>query len=213
MKFNQFRQFAQVALFSLMALGAGTAFAQAERGAPGLPSPSNPSGIKEAQDQKDSGNDQKAMGAGTTCVGRFQTGTTWVTPGIIIPGYSYNLANVYIPNREAKCKTLNQAHALPFTKSQTVANAACAAGALDNDFVIAISKAGLLPSGGADHTIGILDRGAAVYNCPQGGSVNGSNCVQTVAPTCSAGFSFSGGTCVKTYAANLVTPAFCKFLP
>ncbi|MES2943496.1 MAG: hypothetical protein V4772_11560 [Pseudomonadota bacterium] len=152
---------------------------------------------------------QKAMSV--KCVGRFQTGTTWNTPGTIVR--SYTLANVSGINKEAKCTTNNIQYALPLTKSQTVANEACAAGALDNDHVRAISKAGLLASGGTDHLIGILDRGAAVYNCPQGGSLNGSNCVQTVAATCPAGYSLSGGNCVKTYAANMVTPAFCKFLP
>lgn len=206
MKFNQYRQFAQVALFSLMAVGAGTAFAQAA-GAPGLGSPAGQAGEKA---QNESQNAQKAMA--TSCVGRIQTGTTWNTPGTIVRG-PYNLPSVSAPNREGKCKTNNENYALPLTKSQTVANEACAAGAQDNDYVRAISKAGLLASGGQDHLIGILDRGPAVYNCPQGGSVNGSNCVQTVAPTCPAGFSLSGGNCVKTYAANMVSPAFCKFLP
>lgn len=215
MKFNKLRQFAQVVLFSLMALGAGSAFAQAERAALGLPSPSSQADIKmEAQGQKDSENDQKAMGS-RTCVGRFQTGTTWQTPGTILPPpyNSYNLGNVSTPNAEGKCRTKNETYSHPLTGSQVVANAACAAGALDNDFVRSFSKAGLIASGGQDHLIGILDRGAAVYNCPQGGSLNGSNCVQTVAATCPAGFSISGGNCVKTYAANVVTPAFCKFLP
>ena len=207
MKFNQFRQFAQVALFSIMALGAGTAFTQAERSAPGLSGPSGQAGAKGPNNVEMA---QQGMG-GTSCVGRFQTGTTWATPGTIVR--QYNLGTVNLPNREGKCKTLNENYALPLTKSQTVANEACAAGAKDNDYVRAISKAGLLASGGQDHLIGILDKGAAVYNCPQGGNVNGAHCVQTVAPTCPAGFNFSGGTCVKTYAANVVTPAFCKFLP
>lgn len=153
---------------------------------------------------------QKAMAV--SCVGRFQTGTTWNTPGTIVRP-TYSLPSVSGQNKEAKCTTNNIQYALPFTKSQVVANEACAAGALDNDHVRAISKAGLIPGGGTDHLIGILDRGAAAYNCPQGGSLNGSSCVQTAAPTCPAGFSISGGNCVKTYAANVVTPAFCKFQP
>ncbi len=153
--------------------------------------------------------DQKALSV--SCVGRFQTGTTWNTPGTIVR--SYTLASVSGLNKEAKCTTNNIQYSLPLTKSQIVATEACAAGALDNDHVRAISKAGLLASGGTDHLIGILDKGAAVYNCPQGGSINGSNCVISVPAVCPAGYSISGSSCVKTYAANVVTPAFCKFLP
>ena len=140
-----------------------------------------------------------------SCVGRYQTGSTWGSPGIIVS--SYNLPNVAFFLAERKCADLNKAKAHADTNSQTVANAACAKGVSNGTVVQSFSKAGALSTGGYDHIIGYLKRGAAVYSCPQGGSISGTNCVASVAYVvkCPAGWLNS-----NNQDGGVVLPALCK---
>ncbi|MSQ59154.1 MAG: hypothetical protein EXR36_05785 [Betaproteobacteria bacterium] len=147
---------------------------------------------------------------------RATLGTAKLTASQLVKLFSYGgaLLMVWLIAQRSTLQLRVQGGKTGFLGSIVVA----AAGALDNDIVRAISKAGNLATGGADHTIGVLDRGAAVYDCPQGGNLsltssNGYACTLTVAATCPPGFSFLGGHCKKIYPANMLTAAFCRFLP
>lgn len=131
------------------------------------------------------------------CVGRYQTGSTWPSPGITVS--SYSLSDVPLIGAEAKCQNLNKTKAFADTNSQAVATAACNAGVSNGQFVQAISKAGALATGGIDHVIGKLQRANAVYSCPSGYSLSGTNCSNSVKPTytCPSGTWTEGAKCVR----------------
>ena len=171
MKFNSRRQLAQVALFSLLTLGAGSAFAQAERGAPGLPSPSGQAGIKmEATGEQTSDALNAKLGT-RTCDGRYQTGNTWNSSGIIIweGGLGSVTTGTGENTAEKKCTRKMQDKAL-LENMPSLASQSCAKSVPNGSKVHAISKAGPVPSGGTDQLMGTLVNTPAVTQkkCPAG---------------------------------------------
>ncbi len=136
-----------------------------------------------------------------SCVGRYQTGNSWSNSGIIVSSYSLSDVGItpLIPGPEKRCSDKNKAKAFADTKSQAVANSACAAGVSNGQIVQSFSKAGAISTGGVDHVIGYLIRANAVYSCPSGYSLSGTNCSNSVAPTytCPSGTWKEGAKCVR----------------
>jgi hypothetical protein len=135
------------------------------------------------------------------CFCKFQTGTNWANSGgILVKDWgkiSEETIGVGANSAENKCKAkcssspYGAAYNWDGANSNTLRGWACSAGVPSGQKVHAISKAGLIPSGSIDHTMGKVQRTAAVYNCPQGGSLNYQSmtmvpsCVETVPSTLS----------------------------
>jgi hypothetical protein len=222
------------------------------------------------------GSTKAFAGASCFCVVSINNLTNQTSATGVIKNYgslaTYTGLNQQGDTNQTNCNSKCTTTAAPDTGSQAIATAACAAGAGNGTNVIAWSAVGTKEYKSAQ-SLGILKRAAAVYNCPQGGALNGTKCVITVAanpvcpkdywyeggntkkcvkqacpagsmpgvaawaavggavnggvyqtdaqggtrffinPTysCDSGYNLSGTNCVKTYAANLVSPAVCKF--
>jgi hypothetical protein len=138
-----------------------------------------------------------ALGA-QDCHCRFQTGTTWPSPGTIVKDWG-TIGSVSLPNRESKCSEMCKAKVHDNINSQTIANLACAAGVANGSQINGISKAGLLAGGGIDGLVGTLTNVAAQYSCPNGGSIAGTNCVavQNATLVCPNGQWVDHGICTR----------------
>jgi hypothetical protein len=154
------------------------------------------------------------------CSCRVQTGNTWPSSGTIVYNYSDTdvTRGVGSNTAEKKCTRYCQDKVRASGQSQMLANQACSKGVGSGSRLNAISKAGAIASGGVDHLVGILTNSAAVYNCPQGGSISAGQCVSTAAITytCPSGWlsnttNANGGVtgdgkCKKDIGCNLPAP-------
>ena len=142
------------------------------------------------------------------CYCKFQTGTTYGSTGILVKDWgviSNPSSGIGSNSAEAKCKNDCSAKGSLYmyngSNAGTIQGWACSAGVASGQKVYAISKVGLIATGGIDQTMGKVLRNPAVYNCPQGGSLNGTSCVitQPVTLSCPNGYwtEASIGKCVK----------------
>ena len=125
------------------------------------------------------------------CDCKFTTASTWTGSGHLNHSINLGCVNRGVPSAEAKCATLCKQQASGLHLNQARADYACSQGVANGTWINAISKAGAIATSGIDGTIGRLQNAAAVYSCPQGGSVSGANCVfpaVALIKTCPAGW-------------------------
>ena len=101
-------------------------------------------------------------------------------------------------NNQTACNTRCTQKASPDTGSAAIAASACSAGASNGTAVRAWSKVGTREYKSAQQ-IGTLIRANAVYSCPSGYSLSGTNCSNSVKPTytCPSGTWTEGAKCVR----------------
>jgi len=144
-----------------------------------------------------------------TCKFKGNTDTDWSQGTQILMEYDLgDVPGLGLDDSEDACMIKGQAKILTLSLS-SYGTAACSAGLPNNAIVYGVSRSGLTGSR-LDGQIGKVVRVSAVYSCPSGSSLSGTNCTAAFTANCPSGYWLEGASvsalCVKQVVSGGVLP-------